>query len=147
MFDAGGWGKGGLWFKGWRVSDLQDGKTYGDPWWWWLHNKRNIFKSVHLKMVEMVKVRKEYMSTKIFFLSIPPAWGAGWGTDTLALKLKTGVMHFYTHWSHITCKKALWRWSCKVPPARLSPNKHQRQYLWQELYINCLCQEKSRKIS
>lgn len=42
----------------------------------------------------MVKVRKEYMSTKIFFLSIPPAWGAGWGTDTLALKLKTGVMHF-----------------------------------------------------
>lgn len=41
-------GNGKLLFNGYKVSVLQDEKSYGDGWWCWLHNIMNIFNNTEL---------------------------------------------------------------------------------------------------
>jgi hypothetical protein len=36
-------GNGEMLFSGYRVSVLEDEKSFGDGWWWWLYNIKIYF--------------------------------------------------------------------------------------------------------
>ena len=58
MVAAGGWGEAGMGnycLNAYRVSVLQDEKSYGDGWWRWLHIK-NVFNTSKLYTLKTIKM-------------------------------------------------------------------------------------------